>query len=139
MCPDVAKSLPCWLSQFSWLGNVRTQQKKLIGQSYFYTMRKVWYHQIWIPNYHGFIVLILNVHTYFLNCHFGQKTQLVPGNWKNVHFILFYNFHNATKLRHLFMGTAFGRVFEPDVIFTTNLPKYLFEFKDHFIFKLYWF
>ena len=28
------------------------------GQSYFYTMRKVWYHQIWIQNYFGFIVLI---------------------------------------------------------------------------------
>ena len=59
--PDVAKSLSCWLSQFSFsklrqpigqrLSNVRTQhnkQKFQFGQSYSYIMRKVWYHQIWI-------------------------------------------------------------------------------------------
>ena len=61
--PDVAKSLPCWLSQFSWTkliqptgqrhSNVRTQH-------FFHIMRKVWYHQIWIQSYLGFIVLILN-------------------------------------------------------------------------------
>ena len=65
--PDIAKSLPCWLSQFrkaklrqptgKRLSNVRTQQKKFqSGQSYSYIMRKVWYHQIWIQNHLGFIV-----------------------------------------------------------------------------------
>ena len=55
--PDIAKSLPCWLSQFSFsklrhpigqrLSNVRTQQTKIsLGQSYSYVMRKVWCHQI---------------------------------------------------------------------------------------------
>jgi hypothetical protein len=29
------------------------------GQSYSYIMRKVWYNQIWIQTYFGFIVLIL--------------------------------------------------------------------------------
>ena len=54
MRPDVALSLPCWLSQFrkaklrqptgQRLSNVRTQQKNFqSGQSYSYIMRKVWY------------------------------------------------------------------------------------------------
>ena len=64
---DVAKSLPCWLSQFrkaklrqptgQRLSNVGMQQKKIqLGQSYSYIMRKVWYHQIWVQNCLGFIV-----------------------------------------------------------------------------------
>ena len=68
--PDVALSLPCWLSQFSFSklrqstgqrqSNVRTQQKKFqSGQSYSYIMRKDWYHQIWIQTCLGFIALIL--------------------------------------------------------------------------------
>ena len=42
--------------------NIRTtsiQYFKKKGQSYFHTMKKVWYHQIWIENYFGFKVLIL--------------------------------------------------------------------------------
>ena len=56
--PDVAKSLPCWQPTRQRLSNVRAQQKTKIqlGQSYCYIMRKVWYHQIWIQNYLGFIV-----------------------------------------------------------------------------------
>ena len=59
--PDITKSLPCWLSQFRKAKcNVRMQQKKIqLGQSYSYIMRKVWYHQIWIQTYLGFIELIL--------------------------------------------------------------------------------
>ena len=34
-------------------------KKNQLGQSYSYIMRKVWYHQIWIQTYLGFIVLIL--------------------------------------------------------------------------------
>ena len=37
LLPDFANFLPCWLAQF-------------------YVNRKVWYHQIWIPNNLGFIV-----------------------------------------------------------------------------------
>ena len=65
--PDFAKSLPCWLGQFCWDSQQGRDfaksghNKKLFwwGQSYFYIMRKVWYHQIWIQSYFGFIVLIL--------------------------------------------------------------------------------
>ena len=39
--------------------NIRMQQKNQSGQSYSYNLRKVWYHQIWIQTYLGFIVLIL--------------------------------------------------------------------------------
>ena len=37
----------------------RNRHKFQLGQSYFYIMRKVWYHQIWIQNNLGFMVLIL--------------------------------------------------------------------------------
>ena len=37
----------------------RNKQKFQLGQSYSYIMRKVWYHQIWIQNNLGFMVLIL--------------------------------------------------------------------------------
>ena len=70
LLPDVALSLPCWMSQLNFsklrqptgqrLSNVRRQQKKLqLCQSYSYVTRKVWYHQIWIQTNLGFIVLIL--------------------------------------------------------------------------------
>ena len=39
---------------------LRQQKKFQSGQSYSYVMRKVWYHQIWIETYLGFIVLILS-------------------------------------------------------------------------------
>ena len=45
--PDVSKP-GCNKKFFQW------------GQSYFYITRKVWYHQIWIQNYLGFIVSDLN-------------------------------------------------------------------------------
>ena len=42
------------------ISKVRKQQKKFqFCQSYSYVNRKVWYHQIWIPNNLGFMVLIL--------------------------------------------------------------------------------
>ena len=47
LSPVVAKSLPCWLSQF---------RKESIRSSSSYFLRNVWYHQIWIQNYLGFIV-----------------------------------------------------------------------------------
>ena len=49
LSPDVAKSLPCWLSQFrkptgQSLSNARKQRKKnQLGKSYSYIMSKVWY------------------------------------------------------------------------------------------------
>ena len=62
--PDVAKSLPCvaFLNRDSQQGrDLATSgcNKKSMGPIFFYTMRKVWYHQIWIQNYFSFIVLIL--------------------------------------------------------------------------------
>ena len=36
-----------------------SKKKIQLGQSYSYIIRKVWYHQIWIQTYLGFIVLIL--------------------------------------------------------------------------------
>ena len=69
--PDVAKSLPCWLSQFSFsklrqptgqrLSNVRMQQTKMsiVPILFLCNMRKVWCHQIWIQNILVFMVLIL--------------------------------------------------------------------------------
>ena len=57
MIPD----FPCWASQQG--RNLATsggnKKKFRLGQSYSYIMRKVWYHQIWIQNNLGFIVLIL--------------------------------------------------------------------------------
>ena len=42
--------------------NVRTHQKNFQpGQSYSFIMKKVCYHQIWIQNYFGLIVLILTL------------------------------------------------------------------------------
>ena len=38
-----------------------------LGQSYSYIMRKVWYHQIWIQNNLGFMVLILTYICTFLS------------------------------------------------------------------------
>ena len=63
--PDVVKSLPCWLSQ-SRKAKLRQPTGQRQGQSYSYIMRKVWYHQIWIQNYLGFIVLILTFMQYFI-------------------------------------------------------------------------
>ena len=37
----------------------RNKQKFQLGQSYSCIMKKVWYHQIWIQNNLGFMVLIL--------------------------------------------------------------------------------
>ena len=34
----------------------RNKKKFQLGQSYSYIMRKVWFYQIWIQNYLGFIV-----------------------------------------------------------------------------------
>ena len=81
--PDFAKSLPCWLSQFSFSklrqptgqrqSNVRKQQKKIMGQSYSYIMRKVWYHKIWIQNYFGFIVSdLMYIHSTYSGLHIRQ-------------------------------------------------------------------
>ena len=65
LLPDFANSLLCWLSQQNWANQqgrklvrkVRKQLKKFqFYQSYSYVHRKVWYHQIWIPNNLDFIV-----------------------------------------------------------------------------------
>ena len=62
--PDFALSLPWW--QFSWASQqgrhrARAGCNKIIlnGPIFSYIMMKVWYHQIWIQNNLGFIVLIL--------------------------------------------------------------------------------
>ena len=46
----------------------RNKEKFQLGQSYSYIMRKVWYHQIWIQNNLGFMVLILLYTPYFSVC-----------------------------------------------------------------------
>ena len=46
------------LSRFDFIFDVKNE-KNQSGKFYSYIMRKVWYHQIWIQNYLGFIVLIL--------------------------------------------------------------------------------
>ena len=64
LLPDFANYLPYWLSQQNWPSQ---QDRKLAKsgsnknifqfcQSYSYVNRKVWYHQIWIPNNLGIIV-----------------------------------------------------------------------------------
>ena len=61
---DQLDFLCCVLMLLNWdsqQGNVRTRKLKFqLDQSYFYIMRKVWCHQIWIQSNLGFIVLILN-------------------------------------------------------------------------------
>ena len=67
LLPDFVNILPCWLAQFWWdsqqgreLAKSGSNKKKIqFCQSYSYVNRKVWYHQIWIPNNLGFMVLIL--------------------------------------------------------------------------------
>ena len=67
---EVTLSLPCSLSHSEKLNwdsqqgrdlamSGRNKQKFQLGQSYSYIRRKVWYHQIWIQNDLGFMVLIL--------------------------------------------------------------------------------
>ena len=64
LLPDFANFLPCWLAQFCWdsqqgreVAKSGSNKKKFqFCQSYSYVNRKVWYHQIWIPNNLGFIV-----------------------------------------------------------------------------------
>ena len=58
--PDVALSLPCWMSQLNWDSQKSQRRKKIqLCQSYSCIMRKVWYHQIWIQTYFVFIVFNL--------------------------------------------------------------------------------
>ena len=46
------------------------KQKSQLGQSYSYIIRNVWYHQIWIQNNLGFMVLIL-MYRLTCSCMFG--------------------------------------------------------------------
>ena len=58
--------LPLWLSQQNWASPqgrewAKSGSNKIFFQfcqSYSYVNRKVWYHQIWIPNNLGFMVLM---------------------------------------------------------------------------------
>ena len=67
LLPDFANFLPGWPAQFWWdsqqgreLAKSGSKKKEIqFCQSYSYVNRKVWYHQIWIPNNLGFMVLIL--------------------------------------------------------------------------------
>ena len=55
------------LSQVRILATSGGNKKKFqLGQFYSYIMRKVWYYQIWIQTYLGFIVLILTYTPTFL-------------------------------------------------------------------------
>ena len=66
MMPDFPRNIRIRLARLkknvaSWRCNVRMQQKKiLIRPILFLYYEEIWHHQIWIPNYLGFIVLILN-------------------------------------------------------------------------------
>ena len=64
LLPEFAYFLPCWLAQFCWdsqhgreLAKSGSNKNKFqFYQSYSYVNKKLWYHQIWIPNNLGFIV-----------------------------------------------------------------------------------
>ena len=81
------------------LCKVKMQQKKIqCGQSYFYNMRNVCYHQIWIQNYFGFIVLILVLVT-SLKClyckefsNFTTRWHCTVSTWKCCRFRTWCNF-----------------------------------------------
>ena len=61
------KLLFCWASQQGReLATSGTNKKNQICQSYSYVNRKVWYHQIWITNNLGSLVLILD-----WSCHYA--------------------------------------------------------------------
>ena len=85
--PDIALSLACWLSQQN-LDSQQDRDRATSGcnkKSYSYIMRKVWYHQSWIQNYWGFIVLIL---IYILNY---ISVSLVKEllHWRNIYLFIF--------------------------------------------------
>ena len=114
LLPDFANFLPCWLvsaklTQLTGqkISKVRKQQKKFqFCQSYSYVNRKVWYHQIWIPNNLGYMVLILMNRSRILEdtfwiiviciseiigTHYGanrgkEKWSVISRNWV-IHFV----------------------------------------------------
>ena len=128
--PEIAKSLPCWLSQYrkaelrqptgQRLSNDRTQQKKIrLSQPYFYIMRKVRYHQIWIQNYFGFIVLIL-VYTYMYICRLRLYDSDITTRKKWYHIVKVIQVY-SWFLYHIFRciiwrGVAYFEKLPPAVI-----------------------
>ena len=88
---DVVVSLPSWLSQLNWdsqQGRDRTTSGRnnffWLGQSYSYIMRKVWYHQIWIQKYLGFIVsdlTYMRLHSLLIKASLQAKKQLYVSFW----------------------------------------------------------
>ena len=60
------------------------KQKFQLGQCYSYIMRKVWYHQIWIQNDFGFMVLILTYIPSSLWCDMYISTASF---WQNLHLL----------------------------------------------------
>jgi hypothetical protein len=95
--PDVALSLPCWLSQLRKAklrqptgqrqSNIKKQQKKQLGQSCSYIMRKVWCHQIWIQTIFMFHCVRPNVHPMSASYPLHVQPLSVPCQ-SNVHAML---------------------------------------------------
>ena len=83
LLPDFANSLPCWLSHQNWASKQgrksaksgSNKKKFQFCQSYSFVNRKVWYHQIWIPNNLDFIVSDL---IYIASRSMGNGRKCVP-------------------------------------------------------------
>ena len=99
--------------------NQGCNKKRKWGQSYFYNTRNVWYDQIWVQNYFGFIVLILMYtprHTICQPRMYTTKENVskMLNFWTNpvAHVVLFY-FGNVYKwflrdLNHLLSNSVWS-------------------------------
>ena len=75
------------------------------GQSYSYIMRKVWYHQIWIQNYLGFIVSDLMYILHKDRIWMDSSIKYISRGWKqfiNDHLLLSYAVYISPKTNNMY-------------------------------------
>ena len=87
-------------------------KKNRTGQSYYNIMRKVWYHQILILTYLGFIVLILNCMVYEIHFEFCKQLCKLQNS-------IIYN-----PTIEPTMSTRTSAVHKHSVKFSLNFPSY---------------
>ena len=100
------------------LSNIRGQQKKSIEPFLFlYYMRKVWYHQIWIQNNLGFLVLILiyilkpTLKNQYIRGHIYNRIKCIFNKSKKKYltFLWLTNFISLNSLKALLAWVTFWK------------------------------
>jgi hypothetical protein len=91
------------------------KRKFQLGQTYSYIMRKVWYHQIWIKNYFGFIVSDLDCSHQIVDfsTQLGDLTNFLYGKLLSEKFSAYREnpFDRRTKSTNSWLKYTIARIF----------------------------